>query len=189
MIILFLVFPKTEAAFIAAFACIVLLLILIFIPKYKETILDEISGRILFTFVPLFLFSGIVRNSPVTTLIKDRLSFLPPWLAVIIFMWGVGIFTSILSAGPSTLTFIQFADTINQYLPGKLAFWALSLGVLPGSSASTLGATAGPVAAGIYEKIHGPFSLTRFWKIGYPIMFFYLILSSIYVLLRLFIKF
>ncbi|MBF0529789.1 MAG: hypothetical protein HQK55_11080 [Deltaproteobacteria bacterium] len=77
-------------------------------------------------------------------------------------------------------------------MPNYIVWWALSLGVLAGSSASLTGATAWPVAASLVEntgqrqglKLPGGNAITleQFARIGLPVTFIFLIVSSIYIL-------
>jgi Na+/H+ antiporter NhaD/arsenite permease-like protein len=70
-------------------------------------------------------------------------------------------------------------------------WWSLSLGVLAGSSATILGATAGPVAASLVENFSSKYQLGlsggntitfgQFARIGMPVMLLFLSVSSVYV--------
>jgi len=190
MILIFILFPRIEPAFVAAALALMLLIVVSLIRSYREEeILNKVNFRTLLTFALLFLLAGVVKDLGLTQIAINKMTSLPQVASLLAMMWTTGISTGILSAGPSTLTFLPLAEAVNTNVPGNLAFWALSLGVLAGSSASALGATAGPVAAGIYERFFAgykrTFSFLRFLKIGVPIMLSYLVLSTFYIFIRL----
>lgn len=72
-----------------------------------------------------------------------------------------------------------------------IVWWALSLGILAGSSATIFGATAGPVAVTLLEKFSVPnhlnfqggntTSFRQFSETGLPLMLIFLSVSSVYV--------
>lgn len=95
----------------------------------------------------------------------------------------VGLFlTAFLSAGPSTVILIPLALSLGTAIPGNVEWWALSLGVLAGSSCTPIGATAGPVMMSIYERETGKrFSILSFLRIGVPSAAVFSILSLVYL--------
>jgi Na+/H+ antiporter NhaD/arsenite permease-like protein len=111
-------------------------------------------------------------------------------------MWMAGIVTVFLNAGPSTAFFIPVAMQMSFYIPGETVWWALSLGVLAGSSASLTGATAGSIASSQLETQLKEYPETaryipsgrtldfrEFFRWGLPIMLIFLCLSTVYILL------
>jgi Na+/H+ antiporter NhaD/arsenite permease-like protein len=111
-------------------------------------------------------------------------------------MWMAGFTTIFLNAGPSTAFFIPVASQMSYYIPGHSVWWALSLGVLAGSSAALTGATAGLVASSQLDKAIKEFpemasyipsgralDFKEFLRWGFPIMIVFLTLSTFYILL------
>lgn len=95
-------------------------------------------------------------------------------------------FTAVFSAGPTTAALIPAADAMKHLLPGHLIWWCLSLGVLAGSSATMLSATAGPIAANILRSRTGlELSFGDFLRLGWKASSAFLVLSIGYVWLRL----
>lgn len=96
------------------------------------------------------------------------------------------LLTAVFSAGPTTAALIPAADAIKHLLPGHLVWWCLSLGVLAGSSATMLSATAGPIAANILRARAGiDLSFGDFLRLGWKAALSFVALSIGYVWLRL----
>ena len=107
----------------------------------------------------------------------------PAWGAIAT-AWAAALLTAVLSAGPTTALFIQIL-AVGGPAPDPAIWWALSLGVCAGSSATLTGATAGPVAAGLLERDGLSLSFNDFARTGLPIMIGFLVISSGYLVLLL----
>lgn len=96
------------------------------------------------------------------------------------------LLTAVFSAGPTTAALIPAVDAIKHLLPGHMAWWCLSLGVLAGSSATMLSATAGPIAANILRARAGvTLSFGDFLRLGWKASLSFVVLSIGYVWARL----
>ena len=71
---------------------------------------------------------------------------------MLVLMWVAAVSTIFLNAGAATAFFIPVATNLNEVLADPTVYWALSLGVLAGSSAALTGATAGPVASSHLDR-------------------------------------
>lgn len=98
--------------------------------------------------------------------------------------WAAALLTAVVSAGPTTALFIPVLAS-GAAVPDPAIWWALSLGVCAGSSATLIGATAGPVAAGLLEREGLSLSFNQFARTGIPIMIGFLVVSSAYLALLL----
>ena len=67
-------------------------------------------------------------------------------------MWVVAFFTAFLNAGPAAVFFIPVVMHSHFTNLSDVAWWALSLGILAGSSATVTGATAGIVTQTMLEE-------------------------------------
>jgi Na+/H+ antiporter NhaD/arsenite permease-like protein len=118
---------------------------------------------------------------------------LPRMLAL---MWIAAFSTIFLNAGAATAFLVPVASGIYAGLPDPAVWWALSLGVLAGSSAALTGATAGSVAASHLDRFldahpemrtlippAGGLDFKGYLRWGLPIMGLFLGLSSLYVLI------
>ncbi|MEE8392957.1 MAG: magnetosome biogenesis transporter MamN [Rhodospirillales bacterium] len=117
---------------------------------------------------------------------------LPMMLAL---MWIAAFVTIFLNAGAATAFFVPIASGIDASLADPTVWWALSLGVLAGSSAALTGATAGPVAASHLDRFveANPemqafmpsgtrLDFKGYLRWGLPIMGLFLVVSSFYII-------
>jgi len=147
-------------------------------------------------FTGLFVIVGGIEASGLLGVITKMimgLSFGKPWLCSLLLMWLAAVFTAFLSAGPTTALFFPIVLGIGSLPPHHIIWWSLSLGVLAGSCATVIGATAGPVAISLVEnfsirynfdlKDNNTLTFKQFSRTGVPIMIIFLIISSLYILL------
>jgi Na+/H+ antiporter NhaD/arsenite permease-like protein len=111
----------------------------------------------------------------------------------LVLMWTAAIATTFLNAGPTTALFVPIVAGLGVSAPNGLLWWALSLGVCAGSSATITGATAGAVAlTKIEEFVKGlktpagsepvaALSFVGYAKVGVPLMLLFLLVSSVYI--------
>ncbi|MBF0281869.1 MAG: anion permease [Zetaproteobacteria bacterium] len=115
---------------------------------------------------------------------------------LILFMVMAALVTLFLNAGPATAFFIPVAVVLSSTLSTEYVWWALSLGVLAGSSATITGATAGPITLSYYERfmekhpemanlVQGEmkFGFYEYLSWGLPLMAIFLAFSSLYILM------
>ena len=93
-----------------------------------------------------------------------------------------------LNAGPSTVFFIPIVLHTQLTATSDITWWALSLGVLAGSSATILGATAGIVTQtmlderSVQEKgAQERLTYLNYSSRGIPIALMFLVISSLYI--------
>lgn len=180
-----------------ALAAGLLLLVLGRFPK--EELFSAINGGDILFFLGLFIMVGGMHAAGVldgvtwfiTTVGAGNSS-----LELILLMIVSGVVTLFMNAGPSTAFFIPVAGDMSAYIPGSIVWWALSLGVLAGSSAALTGATAGSVAVTYLEreiKRHPEMTAfmapsqgldaQEFSRQGLPIMAVFMVVSAVYILL------
>ncbi len=165
----------------------------------KEEVFDACgAGDILF-FTGLFVMVGGLNAAGVLNgmaWLIEKIGNGNGTFELLALMWIAGIVTVFLNAGPSTAFFIPVAAQMSFYIPGKTVWWALSLGVLAGSSAALTGATAGSIASSQLEKALEKYpemakyipsgrglDFKEFLRWGIPIMVIFLLLSSVYIVL------
>ena len=145
-------------------------------------------------FIGLFVVVGGLEASGLLQYISNgiaTMSFGKPWLLCVILMWSAALLTAFLNAGPTTALFFPVVLGFGLMPPQHVVWWALSLGVLAGSSATIFGATAGPVSATLVENYSSQYGLSlsggntitfgQFAKLGIPVMLLFLSVSSVYV--------
>lgn len=187
----------------------------IFLGKVKiGTILERLNYKDILFFSGLFILVGAAEASGLLHWFGEvvvHLSFGNVLVRCLLLMWLAGIVTAFLNAGPSTALFLPLVTSFKMSSPHYLYFWALSLGVLAGSSATLTGATAGSVSSNMLDEflnthvrkekkwrkfankktylsssnIHdnSPLSFRKYSKTGIPVAIIFLIISSIYITL------
>ena len=160
----------------------------------RKKVLSRVGFNDILFFIGLFVVVGGLEASGLLQYISRGLtvlSFGKPWLLCLVLMWSAAFFTAFLNAGPTTALFFPIVLGFTLALPHHIMWWSLSLGVLAGSSATILGATAGPVAATLVENFSSKYQLGlsggntitfgQFARIGMPVMLLFLSVSSVYV--------
>lgn len=159
---------------------------------------DACGGQDIVFFACLFIMvGGLVAAGALDGIVwliqaVSNGSDVPMMLAL---MWIAAFLTIFLNAGATTAFFVPVASNMDAALADPTVWWALSLGVLAGSSAALTGATAGPLAAshldrfikthpGIQELIPagGALDFKGYLHWGLPMMGIFLMLSSLYII-------
>ncbi|MBF0626958.1 MAG: hypothetical protein HQL91_01935 [Magnetococcales bacterium] len=163
----------------------------------KQEWFEAISGGDLLFFLGLFVMVGGLQAVGVLELLRNLIDTLGgghATLSLLVLMWLAGLVTPLFNAGPTTALLIPVAQSMSIQISGDAIWWALSLGVLAGSSASLSGATAGPVVASFMAKharqlpkaqrssatvldFHG------YLHWGVPMAFVFLVISSVYIMM------
>lgn len=137
----------------------------------------------------LFLFAGGIQATGVLNhiarVVIDLCGGDPYKLSAALIVLAC-VLTACFSAGPTTAVLIPIAESLRDQLPGHLEWWALSLGVLAGSSTTLLSATAGPIAANLLKQQTGlELSYGDFLKLGLRTGLFFTLGGISYVWTRL----
>lgn len=175
-------FPPELVAF--GFVCLCVWML----PRPQEWVVKVDVRSILFI-TCLFIFAGAIQATgaldlaakAVIDLTKGNAHFLSAAVVVL-----ACVLTAVFSAGPTTAALIPAAEAMKHHLPGHMIWWALSLGVLAGSSATLLSATAGPIAANILKGRTGiELTFGDFIRLGWKVALTFTALSVGYLWLRL----
>lgn len=161
-----------------------------------KSIFRKTNFRDILFFASLFVMVGAIDASGALAAISGVVKFISGGnllLQALLVMWIAAFFTSFLNAGPATALFIPIIFRLGVSYPHNYIWWALSLGVLAGSSATLTGATAGAVTVTMLEdykdsakKKHALGSILSFRtyaKVGVPIMFLFLAISTVYIVI------
>ncbi len=147
-------------------------------------VIRHVSLDDLVFFAALFVMVGAVDSSDVlagpTAAVAALWARNPVW-GILALTWGAAFLTCFLNAGPTTALLLPVGVALSRAGAGHTVWWAISLGVCAGSSATLTGATAGPVAAHLLERDGHRLSFNRFAATGVPMMFLFLALSSAYL--------
>ncbi len=162
----------------------------------RRTLVNRVGFKDILFFIGLFIVVGGLEASGLLQHISKcivALSSGKSWLLCLILMWSAAFVTAFLNAGPTTTLFLPVVLGFGLMPPHHIIWWALSLGVLAGSSATIVGATAGPVSATLMENFSSrnrnrlslsagdTITFEQFAEIGIPVMFLFLSVSSVYV--------
>ncbi len=153
-----------------------------------EELLRRIDLSVLFLFIALFTITGAVQSTGLFDYFESYLlkSSSSPLIPALFLLWVSAVVTAFLSAGPSTALFVPLTMSLGAIIPDNINWWALSLGVLAGSSATLIGATAGPVTMLFFEKtVKDRFTFWDFSRRGIPVALSFLAISSLYIWWRL----
>ncbi|MBF0314634.1 MAG: hypothetical protein HQK50_09775 [Oligoflexia bacterium] len=194
LIILF-AFTTFDPGLLALIASFVLF---IFCKMDKETIIKKIHYRDVVFFILLFVLIGGIQSSGLLKTALSGISFLAfgnPFIKCLLLMWFACLITMFFGAGSATTILIPMFISLNieSLSIEHFAIWALSLGICAGSCGTLGVATAGPIACTLSEKFHKNNSscvlnLINYSKIGLPLMYFHLLISTIYVILLFLIQ-
>ncbi|MFQ5799946.1 MAG: SLC13 family permease, partial [Bacteroidota bacterium] len=95
-----------------------------------------------------------------------------------------GVMTVLCSAGPTAATLVPLAANFVQIVPShpNLPFFAMSFGVLAGSSTNLYSATAGPIVASRMEEIAGvPLGFWDFLRIGWKVFLVFELIALCFI--------
>lgn len=158
----------------------------------RGRLIEKIRWEDVAFFSLMFILMEGVRASGLVQTIKGALFLFSAgnaFMQCIILMWGACAVTAFLNAGPATMLMLPAFLGIEGPLPDRMIFWALSLGICAGASATLTGATAGPVASSLVEVFNkkerqpaaAQLTFGNYMEYGLPIAFVHLILSTIYI--------
>ena len=163
--------------------------------KYAINVLKKVSFSDIIFFMSLFIIVGATYYSGILSIISNGITHLSMGnntIYLLLLMWSAALVTAFLNAGPSTAFFVPMAIQSYFIACGNISWWALSLGVLAGSSATITGATAGIVTQTLFEESAGsagpdafprPLTFFNYAKRGVPIALIFLVISSVYIAL------
>lgn len=163
-----------------------LLLLIARIPVHE--VLKEIEWETIFFFIGLFVLVGGLEKTGVISALA--MSLLDVTQGNYIFMvlgilWISAIASAFVDNIPFVATMIPLIKTIEQTSSFDIMplWWALALGACLGGNGSIIGASANVIATGILDTKGYKISFNKFFAMGFPIMIFSIIISTIYLLL------
>ncbi|MBF0298675.1 MAG: hypothetical protein HQK51_08145 [Oligoflexia bacterium] len=172
----------------------------------KEQLIKKIKYADIVFFTLLFVLIGGVEASGLLKTILSGISYLAfgnVFLKCLLLMWFACLFTMFFSSGLSTIMFLPMFMSLNIGSTEHFAIWALSLGVCAGSTGALDLATTGPITRTFSEKFYERkndevretleqqgklLNFINYSKIGIPLMYFHLIVSTIYVIILFLVK-
>ncbi|HEY64808.1 MAG TPA: ArsB/NhaD family transporter [Caldilineae bacterium] len=176
--------PPAVAALIGAVG------LMIWAQPSVHDMVQEVDWTTLLFFMSLFILVGALEDIGAIQLIAegigrvagDNLS-----LAVLLILWIPALGSAVTENIPFAAAMLPVAGYLTQTIPGadnNVIYWALALGTDLGGNATTIGAAANIVTAGIAERAGYPLSFKTFAKIGVPATLLILVVSTLYLMVR-----
>lgn len=103
-------------------------------------------------FASLFILVGGIEAAGILSWLSELYASMSPGRPqLLMLLVSAALTTSVLSAGPTTAFLVPAVAALPMASEG-VAWWVLSLGICAGSSATLIGATAGPVSASLSSQ-------------------------------------
>ena len=172
------------------------LMLLVSNPHRVEEKLDAVEWTTIIFFAGLFIMiHGLEYMGLIDSIAKglaDTVIMAPPehrlMVAVVLLLWVSAVASAFIDNIPYTATMVPVIidlaqnETLGLEL-GPLA-WALALGACLGGNGTIIGASANVVAAGLAEESGNEISFNRFFKTGFPMMIFSVVIATVYAVAR-----
>ena len=163
-----------------------------------EEVLSHVEWPTLLFFVGFFVVIGGVEASGGIEVIVDGLMYLGGHDLLrtsLIVMWTAAFLSMIIDNIPITMALISAIAGIlskdpmwgAEYFINPL-WWSLSLGACLGGNGTLIGASANVVMSGVSKRKGLPITFKEFTKIGFPVAFISLVLSSVMLYLFIFLR-
>ncbi len=163
--------------------------IMMFIGKQDvDEILSSIEWSTIAFFGGLFVIvGGLVEVGIINNITQYLISATSGHLVLtmLVILWLSAIISSFLDNIPFVATLIPLILTMQgQGIDVMPIWWATSLGACLGGNGTLIGASANIVLANVGQKNGYPISFKDYFKIGFPLMIFSILISTIYLLIR-----
>ena len=163
--------------------------IMMFIGKQDvDEILSSIEWSTIAFFGGLFVIvGGLVEVGIINNIAQYLISATSGHLVLtmLVILWLSAIISSFLDNIPFVATLIPLILTMQgQGIDVMPIWWATSLGACLGGNGTLIGASANIVLANVGQKNGYPISFKDYFKIGFPLMIFSILISTIYLLIR-----
>lgn len=165
-------------------------LLLLWVQPNIGEMLKEVDWTTLVFFMTLFMMVGGIEEVGLIQLIADTVQQVAGGnllLATVLIIWVSAVASAIVANIPFTVAIVPVTVFLTSRIPGaenNILYWALALGAGLGGNATYIGSAPNIVAAGIMDRAGYRMSFAEFSKIGVPITFATLLLSTFWILIR-----
>jgi Na+/H+ antiporter NhaD/arsenite permease-like protein len=172
-----------------------LLLLFLTHDVYKpEEIFRQVEWGTLFFFIGLFMLVGGLEEVGIIDELARGIIFTTEGEYVttaFLILWLTGILSGFVDNIPFVAAMIPVITEFEDYGMTNLdpLWWALALGACLGGNGTLLGSSSNLVVAGLAAKANHPVGFIGFMKIGFTVVIFSLVFSSIYLYFRYLIYF
>lgn len=156
-------------------------------------VLKEIEWDSLLFFAGLFVQVGALEKVGFLNMITDFIAGFSGNFAVLllIIVWSIGLASMFINNIPFVALMIPVIFQLQASMAGQphldLLWWALALGACLGGNGTIIGSSAGILAIDMAKKHGVKISFMEFMKVGVPVTLISLVVSSVYLLARLYI--
>ncbi len=158
-----------------------------------ESTLEEVEWSTLLFFAGLFILVGVLEEKGVIEGIAHQVFMRlgdNPYIIVIMVIWVSGIVSGFLDNIPFTVTMIPIIETMLEGtpIPNNILWWSLAMGACLGGNLTYIGASANIVTVGISKKFGHEIKFIEFMKTGVPVTVISLLITTIYLLIYLWLS-
>ncbi|MBM7554645.1 ArsB/NhaD family transporter [Thalassobacillus pellis] len=186
-------FIHVELTTIAVCAA-VLLLLLTDNEVASEKVFQEVEWITLFFFIGLFMLVGGLEQVGIIDEVARGLMWVSggdlPVTSLLV-LWSAGLLSGIIDNIPFVAAMIPVIEELKGYGMMNLdpVWWSLALGACLGGNGTLLGASANVVVAGLAAREKEEISFFHFLIYGIPVLFFSLLIATIYIYFRYLVAF
>lgn len=158
-----------------------------------RTVMHDVEWDSLLFFTGLFIQVGALEKVGFLEIITEHIAVFSDNYALLLMMivWVIGLASTVINNIPFVALMIPVIFELQAKMAGQpdldLMWWALALGACLGGNGTIIGSSAGYIAVELAKKNGVNVSFTDFAKIGMPITIITLIISSLYILGRLYL--
>ncbi|GAB4564885.1 MAG: ArsB/NhaD family transporter [Anaerolineae bacterium] len=176
--------PPAVAALIGAVG------LMVWVRPRIHDMIQEVDWTTLLFFMSLFIIVGALQDVGAIQLVAETIGAIAGdnlSTAILLVLWVPAVGSAITENIPFAAAMLPVAAYLTQSIPGAdndVLYWALALGTCLGGNATTIGAAANIVTAGIAERAGYSLPFKNFVKVGAPVTVVILLLCSAYLLIR-----
>jgi len=171
----------------------VAMLLFIISGENVEQVLEEVEWSTLLFFAGLFILVGVLEERGVILWLAENIFMRVgdnPYVIVLLVLWVSGLVSGFLDNIPFTVSMIPIVEHMLQTtpIPNNILWWALSLGACLGGNFTYVGASANIVTVSISKKYGEGITFLEFMKTGTAVTVIALSVSSIYLVVYLWVS-
>lgn len=174
-----------ESSVVALSAGVIMLLIG---KQNAEHIIMETEWTTILFFMGLFVVVGGMVETGVINMLAEKLIEITngnEMLTIMVLLWCSALLSSILDNIPFVATLIPMIIAMgNSGINTEPFWWAISLGACLGGNGTLIGASANVVLSGISSKHGHEITFKDYLKIGFPVMIFTIVISTVYLAIK-----
>ena len=155
----------------------------------EETMKSKVEWATIFFFIGLFIaVGGLIEVGIIGELARKAVEITGGDVTAtsLLVLWLSAIVSSVLDNIPFVATMIPLMQDMGAMGVSNLEpiWWSLALGACLGGNGTLVGASANLIVAGLAAERGVRITFIDYFKVGFPIMIFTIILSTIYVYVR-----